>query len=78
MANEDRIERARNALEYYVTTQLGEVYEESEREITDLLTDLRHLAALVTEESGNDGYSIDFGEAILMSEVHFEAEQEEE
>ena len=76
--NKARVERARNMLRDYVEKQLGEKYEESEDEIIDLVTDLRHLAADVSKEQEAEGYRIDFEEVIRMSEVNFDAETEDE
>lgn len=66
-----RIDRGQNTLDHYMDLHPDHVncVIRSQEALTDLLTDLRHACK-------DDGLNIDA--AILMSEIHFEAEIEGE
>ncbi|KAF0234884.1 hypothetical protein [Fundidesulfovibrio putealis] len=68
--NEERRERAMQALEFYKAQCLGEGGQVGQDDLTDLLSDLRHLAAHEAED-------FDFADAVRLSETHFEEEQDE-
>jgi len=71
ITNEDRAERARAALEQYVTAK-GELFEDSSSEIVDLIADLLHLAGRIDE--GDE--PID--STLRLARMHYEAEVTEE
>lgn len=67
--NEERAQRARDIVErYQKETYFGEP-EDLPTTLGDILAEFRHLA----HEEG-----IDFDKALLMSEIHFNEEQDEE
>ena len=67
--NEARVSNAQEALEHYVIDLKREHFEESEEEITDLITDLLLLAHKY-------GYDQDVIDAILnMARTNFESEK---
>lgn len=68
--NEERRERAMQALEFYKAQCLGEGGPVGQDDLTDLLSDLRHLAAREFED-------FHFADAVRLSEMHFDEEQDE-
>ncbi len=68
MDNYTRLQRATALLNAYDSMPTVESGASSVQHLTDMLTDLRHLAA---------DYDINFDAAVQMSEAHFEAETEE-
>ena len=68
--NEERRERAMQALEFYKAQCLGEDGPIGQDDLTDLLSDLRHLAAREVED-------FHFDDAVRLSETDFEEEQDE-
>jgi len=71
ITNEERAERARQALEHYVEAK-GEVFENSSSEIADLVADLLHLA--VRTDEGDDAVQ----SALRLAVLHYEAENADE
>ena len=71
ITNEQRAERARAALEHYVTS-LGEVFENSSSEIADLIADCLHLAVELDE--GDDPIE----STLRLARIHYDAEVAEE
>lgn len=69
MDNYTRLQRATALLNTYDSMPSVEHGAPSAQHLADILTDLRHLAA---------DYDIDFDAAVQVSEMHFEAETEEE
>jgi len=65
--NEARAERARTALEQYVSAK-GEVFENSSSEIAELITDLLHLSVRI--DQGDDPVE----STLRLARMHFEAE----
>jgi len=66
MTNQDRADRVRRAIQTEYANFPGRTVEE---DITDILTDIRHLCDLT-------GW--DFGGCLAMAEDHYEAERDEE
>lgn len=66
--NETRRDRAKETLEFYKYAQLRESGPIGGDDFVDLLTDLRHLC----------GPSKMFGSYLVLSEVHYNEEKEEE
>lgn len=71
ITNEQRAERARVALEQYVTSR-AEVFENNSSEIADLIADLLHLAA--STDQGDDPIE----STLRLARMHCAAEIEEE
>ena len=71
ITNEERAERARAALEQYVSAK-GEAFEESSSEIADLMADLLHLAVRLDE--GDDAVQ----STLRLAVLHYEAESADE
>ena len=69
MRNDTRVERARNALRFYVEAK-GEVLELSSGEIADLMADLLHLA--VRTDEGMEAVEY----AVRIARKHFDEEHE--
>lgn len=66
--NEARSERARTALQQYVTAK-GEVFENNSSEIAELITDLLHLCVRI--DQGDDPVE----STLRLAQMHFAAEQ---
>lgn len=80
MTNDERAARAEQALSDYAVRKGPRENEEPLQDImSDLLTDLRHLAArdAIVMDS-DDGSPMDFDAAVRTSEIHFNSEQDEE
>ena len=71
ITNEERAERARAALEQYVSAK-GEAFEDSSSEIADLMADLLHLAVRLDE--GDDAVQ----STLRLAVLHYEAESADE
>ncbi|MGH9808302.1 MAG: hypothetical protein ACRD9W_13765 [Terriglobia bacterium] len=72
ITNEQRAERARVALEHYVTATREEVFENSSSEIADLIADLLHLTVRLDE--GDDPVE----STLRLARLHYEAESADE
>jgi len=68
LANEDRADRGREILEIYARL-FGDPYDPSAN-LTDVLTDLMHTAAIRHE------LGLEFQTSLKMANIHFEAETE--
>lgn len=70
LANQDRADRGRDILEIYARL-FGDPYAPSAN-LTDVLTDLMHTAAIRHE------LGLDFQASLEMATIHFEAESKEQ
>ena len=70
-SNDTRAERAQAALQSYVEAK-GEVFENSSSEIADLIADLLHLAARLSEGEANPEDTVE--RCLRLARMHFDAE----
>jgi hypothetical protein len=66
-SNDNRAERAQNALRTYLETK-GEVFENNSSDIADLIADLLHLA--VRTDQGDEAVE----STLRLAQMHFDAE----